>query len=102
VRVLRLPAVEGGATVDASGLVAAEVQVGTVGGGATLKLHAPEGVVTFVGKVDGKSVVEVDAPGGTVAFPNATAPGQEGSKIGGGSRVTITAKRTTIRSDIDG
>jgi hypothetical protein len=100
-KLLRLPAVEGGATVDASGLVAAEIQVGPISGGATVKLNAPEGRVTFLGKIDGKSVVEVNAAGGTVRFP-APAAGQEGAKIDGGSRVTITGKLVAIDTDITG
>lgn len=101
-KVLKLPAVEGGAIIDATKLVAAEVHVERVDGGATVKLNAPEGVVTFAGKVDGKSTVEVNASGGTVRFPSPTLPGQDGAKIDGGSKVSITAKRVELRGDITG
>jgi hypothetical protein len=101
-KVLKLAAVEGGAIVDATKLVAAEVHVERVDGGATVKLNAPEGVVIFAGKVDGKSTVEVNATGGTVRFPQPTLPGQDGAKIDGGSKVIITAKRVELRGDIAG
>ncbi len=99
---LKLAAVDGGASVDASGLVAAEIVVDRVDGNSTVKLNAPEGQVTFAGKVDGKSTVVVHAPGGLVRFPNATVTGQAGSKIDGSSRVSITAKRVELRGDING
>lgn len=101
-KVLKLHAVEGGASVDASKLIAAEVHVERVDGGATVKLNAPEGVVSFAGKIDGKSTVEVNAAGGTVRFPAPTLPGQEGAKIDGGSKVTITAKYVKLLGDIGG
>jgi hypothetical protein len=102
VKVLKLPAVEGGATIDATRLRAAEIHVERVEGGATVKLNSPDGVVTFAGKVDGKSTVDVNAPGGIVKFPQPTLPGQEGGKIDGGSKVNITAKRVELRGDITG
>lgn len=101
-KVLKLGPVEGGAVVDASQVVAAEVNVGKVDGGATVKVNAPEGVVEFSGKVDGNSVAEINAPGGEVRFPVPTAGPQEGTKIDGGAKVTIVAKRVIIRGDIAG
>lgn len=101
-KVLRLASVEGGSTVDASALSAGQIHVSKIDGGSTVKLNAPDGVVTFAGKVDGRSVVEVNAPGGEVLFSIPTNGQQEGSKIDGGSKVSITAKQVSIRGDIGG
>jgi hypothetical protein len=100
-KVFRLPAVGGGATVDASALDAREVHVGRIDGGATVKLNSPEGTVTFAGKIDAQAVVDVNAPGGEVIFP-APAPGQDGAAVDNGSKLTVTAKRVSIRGDVKG
>ena len=98
---LRLPAVGGGATVDASALDAREITVGPVGGGAVVKLNAPEGSVRFTGRLDGKAVVEVNAAGGEVVFP-APPAGPEGAAVDGGTKLVVTAKRVSIRGDVAG
>ncbi|MBY0459529.1 MAG: hypothetical protein K2V38_19590, partial [Gemmataceae bacterium] len=99
----RVPGLDGGATLDASGLEATQVNVGAkIDGQSTLKVNAPNGVVHFAAKVDGKSVVEVNAPGGEVKFVQPTTATKDGSKIDGGSTVAVTGRTLDFKGDITG
>jgi hypothetical protein len=102
-RRLLIDGLDGGATLDATGLDTKAVSVaGKVDGGSTLLVKCPDGSVYFKGKVDGGSRVVVDAPGATVSFMLPTADGKDGSKIGGGSRVTITARSVGLAGTVTG
>ncbi len=105
IKTLKVPLVEGAATLDASALEAKEIIfTGKINNQATVKLNAPEGSVRFNGAVEGAAVLEVNAPGGSVLFaePSARDLGREGSKIDGSARVTITAKDVNFRGDLVG
>lgn len=101
-KVLRVPPLERGATLDASQLEVESVFVGRVDGGSRLKLGSVKGRVTFQAKVDGRSTVEVSAPTGTVTFAVPTSPGKDGSRIAGGSEVRVTARFATFSGQIAG
>lgn len=101
-KVLRVPTLERGATLDASQLEVETVYVGRVDGGSKLKLGAVKGRVTFQSKIDGRSTVEVSAPTGTVVFAVPTSPGKDGSRIAGGSEVRVTARFATFSGQIAG
>ncbi len=103
VKTLRVPGLDAGAVLDASGLEASVITVtGKIDNRSTLKLFAPNGTVHVTGKIDGKSVVEVNAPDGEVKFMLATTPTREGSKIDGGSAVAVTARAVEFKGDITG
>jgi hypothetical protein len=103
VKWLKVHVLDGGATLDASALEAETVTVGSkIDNRSTLKVNAPKGTVTVSGKVDGGSRVEVNAPGGGVNFSVTTTEKRDGSKIGGGSVVAITARYVEFKGDIAG
>ncbi len=103
VKALRVHGLEAGAVLDASGLEAGVVTVtGKIDSGSTLKLRAPNGTVHISSKIDGRSVVEIVAPGGEVKFTAQTTPTGDGSKIDGGSTVSITARVVEFKGDITG
>jgi len=105
IKTLKVPLVEGAATLDASGLEAKEIIfAGKINNQTTVKLNAPGGSVRFNGAVEGAAILEVNAPGGSVIFaePSARDLGREGSKIDGSARVTITAKDVNFRGDLVG
>ncbi len=103
VKALRVHGLDAGATLDASGLQAGVITVtGKIDNRSTLKLFAPSGTVHVTGKIDGSSLVEVSASGGEVKFMLPTTPQREGSKIDGGSRVTVTARMVEFKGDITG
>lgn len=103
VKAFKVPTLDAGAVLDASGLEATTVTaIGKIDGHSTLKLNAPNGTVHISGKVDGKSVVEINAPGGEVKFMYATTGTKEGSKIDNGSTVSITARVVEFKGDITG
>lgn len=100
---LRVHGLDAGATLDASELDASQITVtGRIDGASKLLLRAPGGTVHFSGAVDGKSEVTVAAAAGTVKFLVPTAEGNEGSKIDGGSKVTITGRTVEFKGDIAG
>lgn len=103
VKHFRVPTLDGGASLDASGLEAEEVNIsGKVGGRATLKVNAPNGIVHVYSNVGEKSSVEITAPNGEVKFTTTTTPNRPGSAIDGGSRVVITGKFVDLRGDVNG
>jgi hypothetical protein len=96
VRILRLGAVNGKGSVDASGLVAEEVLItGDVSNEAMVTVNAPSGKVTLNGWVAGSSKVTIRAPGGVVVLANS-------GRFTGGSTVTITAKRLEALGPLGG
>ena len=89
--------------LGASGLEAETINVGgKIDGHSVLKLNAPNGTVHFSGKIVGGAVVAVNAPGGEVKFVYATAGAKEGTKIDGGSKVSITGRFVEFKGDITG
>lgn len=104
VRKLMVDGVGDGAVLDASGLTARDVSFGgRIDGGATVSVRCANGSVSVREKVDGGARLTIDAgPTGYVAFPNPPAGGKEGSKIGGGSQVRITAKTVVLVGSITG
>jgi hypothetical protein len=52
--------------------------------------------------VSGRSRVEINAPGSEVRFPFPTSTERSGSRITGGSSVTIIGRTVDLRGDIDG
>ena len=88
---------------SASGLTAKDVAVyGTINGGATVAVKCANGAVSFADKVDGGARLTVDAGTGLVAFPNPSGGGKDGSRIGGGSEVRITARVVVLYGTISG
>lgn len=103
VKTLRVTGLDAGAILDASALEASIVTVtGKIDNRSTLKLNAPNGTIHVTGKIDGKSVVEINALGGEVKFMLPTTPTREGSKIDGGSTVSVTARMAEFKGDITG
>lgn len=87
VKVLKLNSINGDAQVDASGLEAEEIILdGDVNGNCRVRLNSRNGKVTIRGAFVGSSTLAVTAPGGTVTVA-------EGGRIGGGTTVTLTAKK---------
>jgi hypothetical protein len=103
VKTLRVAALDAGAILDASKLEASVIIVtGDINNRSTLKLNAPNGVIRLTRKIDGNSLVELKAPGGEVKFMLSTTPSREGSKIDGGSTVSVTARQVEFKGDITG
>jgi hypothetical protein len=103
VKTLRIGGVGGKVVIDASQLKAKRIVVtGAVESEGLLKLHAPEGIVEFRGKVEGIGRVEIVAPKGTVRFVEPTAQGQDGSKIDGSGKVSVTAQTVELHGKVDG
>ncbi len=87
VKVLKLNSINGDAQLDASGLEAEEIILdGDVNGNCRLQLNSRNGKVTIRGAFVGSGTLAVTAPGGTVTVA-------EGGRIGGGTTVTVTAKK---------
>ena len=103
VKTLRVPGLDAGAVLDASGLEAEVITVtGKIDNRSTLKLYAPGGTVHVTGKIDGRSAVEINAPDGRVHFLLTTTPEREGTRIDGGSTVAVTARVVEFNGDITG
>lgn len=100
-KTLRVPALEGGASLDTTELVVEEVIVFGRVDASKLRL-GPSTRVTFQSKIDNRSTVEVAAPSGTVTFAVPTLPGKDGSKIDGGSQVKVTARYALFHGKILG
>lgn len=87
VRVLKLSQVHGKGVVDASGLVAEEVEItGDLNSEATVTVNAPGGKVTLRGWVAGSTKLTIRAPGGEVVLA-------QSGRFTNGSTVTLTTKR---------
>ena len=100
---LRVTDLGSGSILDASGLDAGSIYIsGRIDGGAILKLCALNGVVAIPASISGKSRVEIHAPGSEVRFSFPTTANGPGSRIDGGSRVTITGRTVDLRGDVDG
>ena len=103
VHTLRVHALTNGAVLDASQLQASGGTVtGRITDGSVLKVNAPAGAVHVSQKIDGRSAVELNAPGGEVTFTTTTTSSREGSKIDGGSKVSVTARAVELKGDIAG
>ena len=97
---LKVPALEGGAVLDASELEVEDViVVGKIDGGSRLRVAAHKRV-TFQAKIDGRSTVEVIAPTATVMFLDVK--GRDVTGIAGGSVVRVTAHVTSFLGHIRG
>ena len=97
VRVLKIGTVGGNATLDASGLEAAEIVVtGDVNGHARVMLNAPGGRVTIGGLIEGSARLTVTAPGGAVAVV-ARSGGFEGD-----SRIAVVARDVDVIGRMSG
>lgn len=96
VRALRIGSVHGGASIDASGLVAEEVVItGDLNGDAVVTLNAPSGKVTIGGYVVGNAKLTVAAPGGEVVLASS-------GRVTGNSVVAVTAKRVEAAGTVTG
>jgi hypothetical protein len=104
VRILRVGLVDGGSTLDASGLEAKEIILARkIDGQSTVRLLAPGGSVEFREPVSGESRLEVEAPHGRVSFTQPTlSRSKAGSKIDGQAQVTITAREVDFRGILSG
>ncbi len=103
VKTLRIHGLDAGAVLDASGLEASIITVtGKIDNNSILKIKSPNGVVQLTARVVGQSVVEILAPGGEVRFMLPTTDQREGSKIDGGAKVMVTARRVEFRGAITG
>jgi hypothetical protein len=93
-RILRVHSVNGKGFLDASGLVAEEVEIrGDLNNQAQVIVNAPQGTVKVSGFAMGSAKLTVTAPGGTVLFT---------SRLTGGSTTTITAKHLTTQAPLSG
>ena len=103
VAVLEIELIDGGSTLDASGLKAKQVVfVGKVDGGSKAIVNAPGGEVFFREKVDGHSKIEIAAPAGRVQFGVPNEANADIAKIDGDSKLTIIAQSVRFHSQING
>jgi hypothetical protein len=94
VRVLRLGSVGGSTVLDASELVAEEVQItGDVSGDSQVILNAPAGLVTVGGYVSGGAKLTVAAPGGAVVIAGS-------GRIANSAQLTVTAKSLEVKCPV--
>jgi hypothetical protein len=102
-RTLIVGRVSGASTLDASQLGAKKIICSDqIDGRSTVKLNAPGGVVEVRSKLDDWASLEVYAPNGTVTFTEPTRLAVEGSEIGGGADIHITAKVVEFRGIVGG
>lgn len=94
--------VEGGSTLDASGLTAKVLIIsGKIDGGSTLLAHCTGSAVTVKGMIVGRSRVVVEAPTAYVAFVDYSGK-EKGPRVGEGSEVTLSARSVAVAGSVAG
>ena len=98
-RRLRVEGLDEGTVVDARELNLKAVYItGPINRGSTLLVKSEGAQINIKGRIDGGSRLVLDVPGGQVQF----AGQKKDASIGGGSRVTITARSVHLNGPVRG